>query len=495
LKPKKLLIPFLAFLIPLLARCIPEILMGSYLVGFDTMAHYVPTTLLWLHGDVSFGSFFGTAPLLFTLTTTLTVLSGSVFIALKILPPILLGLLGLSIYTYARRGIAWSQKKSLFVALLGALYFMALRISWDALREELAIIFLFFTLTAAALLIAGKPQKRNYLYLSLAFIAVILANQVVAVLAMGIMLFTAIYLLIKKNRAIALRIILFSLPAVAVFLAVFFLSPSIPEYRLIFGFPNTTDGWVAIFGYSSYADMLASTAVFYIYCFALLLPLALLSVRRFKNFQMRIWVVIVLLAAFVPIVSPSGLRIAMLLTYPLAFFATEGLSRLKTVHWVRYRKPLFNAGLVYLIAVTSVLGAGFMALSAAAPFPYFSGAVNTHLNQIPSSMLQNTVAIYDCPDVENAVNWVKDNMSGSDALLAHRAFYGWALSRIDEKQVILYEYDNPADAAASNSTLGYSHLYLIWWVNGKGWYNLPSVPPVFSEAYRSGSIAVYVYNP
>jgi hypothetical protein len=110
-------------------------------------------------------------------------------------------------------------------------------------------------------------------------------------------------------------------------------------------------------------------------------------------------------------------------------------------------------------------------------------------------MLQNTVPIYDCPDVENAVNWVKDNMNGSDALLAHRAFYGWALSRIDEKQVILYEYDNPADAAASNSTLGYSHLYLIWWVNGKGWYNLPSVPPVFSEAYRSGSIAVYVYNP
>jgi hypothetical protein len=495
LNPKKLIIPFLAFLIPLLARCIPELLMGPYLVGFDTMAHYVPTTLLWLQGDVSLGSFFGTAPLLFTLTTTLTALSGSVFVALKVLPPILLGLLGLSIYTYAHHGISWSQRKSLFVAMLGALYFVALRISWDALREELAITCLFFTLTAVALMLAGKIQKRNYIFLSLAFIAVILANQVVAVLGMGIMLFSAIYLLLKNNRAIALRIIAFSLPAVSIFIAVFFLSPSIPEYRLIFGFPNTSDGWVAIFGYSSYPDMLASTAVFYIYCFALLLPLALLSVRSFKNFQMRIWVIIILLAAFVPIVSPSGLRIAMLLTYPLAFYAAEGLSRLKTIRWKRYRKHLFNASLVYLVAVTSVLGLGFMALSAATPFPYFSGAVNMHLNQIPSSMLQNTVAIYDCLDVENAVVWLNDNLNGNDALLAHRAFYGWALAGLDEKQVILYEYDNPADAAASNSTAGYSHLYLIWWTDGKGWYNLPSVPSVFSKVYQSGDIAVYIYNP
>lgn len=469
--------------------------MGPYLVGFDTLAHYLPTTLLWLRGDVTLGSFFGTAPLLFALTTTLTVLSGSVFLALKVLPPILLGFLGLTIYTYARHGIAWSQKKSLFVALLGALYFVALRISWDALREELAISFLFLTLTAVSLIIAGRTSNKTYFFLSLAFIAVILSNQVVAVLAMGIMLFSAIYLLLKKSRTLALRIVAFSLPAVIIFFAVFFLSPSIPEYRLIFGFPNTSDGWVAIFGYSSYSDMLASTAIFYLYCFGLLLPLAILSVRRFKNFQMRSWVIIILITAFIPIVSPSGLRIAMLLIYPLAFYATEGLSKLKTVHWKRLRTPLFSAGLVYLVTITSVLGLGFMALSAVTPFPYFSGTVNTHLNQIPSSMLQNTVAIYDCPDVQNAVNWVHDNINESDALLAHRAFYGWALPSINEKQVILYEYDNPADAAASNATVGYSHLYLIWWADSKGWYNLSVVPPVFTKVYHSGDIAVYLYTP
>ena len=93
--------------------------MGSYLVGFDNMAYYVPTTLLWLRGEVTLGSFIATAPLLYTLTTSLSVLSGSVFIALKILPPVLLGVLGLSIYTYARRGLTWSPIKSLIPTLTG----------------------------------------------------------------------------------------------------------------------------------------------------------------------------------------------------------------------------------------------------------------------------------------------------------------------------------------------------------------------------------------
>ena len=44
---KELVFPFLAFGIPLLLRAIPEVLMGSYLVGFDTMGHHVPTTLLY----------------------------------------------------------------------------------------------------------------------------------------------------------------------------------------------------------------------------------------------------------------------------------------------------------------------------------------------------------------------------------------------------------------------------------------------------------------
>lgn len=37
-----------AFLMPLGVRAIPEIIVGPYPVGFDTMAFYVPNTLNWL---------------------------------------------------------------------------------------------------------------------------------------------------------------------------------------------------------------------------------------------------------------------------------------------------------------------------------------------------------------------------------------------------------------------------------------------------------------
>ena len=49
-----ILFPLLAFAIPLVVRAIPEILMGQYLVGFDTMGYYVPNTLVWLGNGVSF---------------------------------------------------------------------------------------------------------------------------------------------------------------------------------------------------------------------------------------------------------------------------------------------------------------------------------------------------------------------------------------------------------------------------------------------------------
>jgi hypothetical protein len=469
--------------------------MGPYLVGFDTTAHYVPTTLQWLNGNVTLWGFVATAPMLYLATTALTLVSGSVIIALKILPSMLLGFLGLSIYIYANRGLSWSPKKSLIPALVGTLYFVALRVSWDALREEIAIIFLFLVLTAITYLVGKKLSWKHYLLFSVALGAIVLSNQVVAVLALGIVLFTVIYKFLRESRVNALRLIVFSLPAVAFFLAVFYLSPAVPEYRLIFGFPSTPDGWLALFGYSSYPAMLWSEAVFVLYCFLLLVPLAVLSIKHFKNFQMQSWIVLIFLAAFVPMVSPSGLRLIMLLVYPLVFYAVDGLSVLKNVRWPRFGKTVLGAGMAYLAAITVILSVGFMVMPAETPFPYFSaGGLNSHIYQIPSSMLQNSVPISDCQGVEDAVQWVKGHMDQNSLLLSHRAFYGWELSAINAGQVLLYEYDNPAQVAG-NLTGTYSNVFLIWWVDGKGWYGLPTVPSVFHEVYHSGNIAVYTYAP
>ncbi|MCW4001452.1 MAG: hypothetical protein NWE93_14565 [Candidatus Bathyarchaeota archaeon] len=470
--------------------------MGPYLVGFDTLAHYLPTTMHWMRGDVTFVGFIATAPLLYVFSTGLSYALGSVVLALKVLSPLLLGFLGLSSYLFARRGLGWSQIKSLAPALLGTLYFVALRISWDALREEVAVIFLFLALTLL-LQAQAKHSWKNTLLFSLALLAVVLSNQVVAVLALAVVFFSLIYMFLRGNRSASLRLGAFMLPSILFFLAVFFFSPAVPEYRLIFGFPSSPDGWLALFGYASYPEMLGSEAIFLLFCFLPLLPLAVLSIRRFQNFQMQAWAIVVLAAFFIPMVSPSNLRLLMLLVYPLAFYVTDALSLLKTRRFWRFKGSLMRVGLVYLAVVTAVFSLGFMVLPPETPFTYFSSGsgFNSHIYQIPSSMLQNTVSISDCPGAADAVHWLKTNMGEGDVLLTHRAFYGWALTELSPDQVHLYEYDNPADVAPSVADTQSGKVFLIWWVPNEGWYGLPSVPPMFSEVYRSGDIAVYTYTP
>ncbi len=60
-----------AFLIPLGIRAIPEIIVGPYPVGFDTIAFYVPNTLDWAVGKATPLPILGTAPLLYILWRSL----------------------------------------------------------------------------------------------------------------------------------------------------------------------------------------------------------------------------------------------------------------------------------------------------------------------------------------------------------------------------------------------------------------------------------------
>jgi len=62
---------------------------------------------------------------------------------------------------------------------------------------------------------AGASNKfswKRYALFSLALVAVILSDQVVAVLALGVVLFTLVYELFRKNRGSAINLVLSSLP-------------------------------------------------------------------------------------------------------------------------------------------------------------------------------------------------------------------------------------------------------------------------------------------
>ena len=491
---KRFVFPFLAFVVPLLLRTVPEVLMGPYVVGFDTMGHYVPTTLLWLRGDVSFLSFIGTAPLFYSIVISLVSLGGSLVWVLKVVSVAFEGFLGLSIYGYAQKGLGWSSKKSVATALLGTLYFVALRVSWDSLRNMLGLVFFFVVLMLFSLGEREGYSKKRYVLLSLSMMAVVLSHQLVTVIMLGVFAFTIGYKLLRRQKTQAIRLVLVYLPAALLFLVMFFLVPSVSEFRLIFGFANANDGWLALFGFSSYPAMLLSEAGFFFYCFLPLLPLLLVGIWRLKNFQIRSWLVVSLILLFVPMVSPSNLRWVLMLTYPLAFCVVEAVSRLKSVSWKRFGFTLRRIGIIYLILMVSVLSLGFMLMPPENPFPYFAQPINGYVYQIPTSMLQNTLPKIYCQDTVNALQWFRNNVDSNAVLLTHRAFYGWAMLTVNASQIVLYEYDNPANAANTVAQGGQSKIYLIWWVNGEGWYGQPTVSAAFHEIFHSGKIAIYQYE-
>ena len=110
-------------------------------------------------------------------------------------------------------------------------------------------------------------------------------------------------------------------------------------------------------------------------------------------------------------------------------------------------------------------------------------------------MLQNTVQLSDCQDTANALLWAKNNLPNNGYLLAHEAFYGWATLNFETNRLIPYLFENLTDLTRTlQKNASANPLYLIWWVNGTGWYGQTNVPSAFTELYHSGNIAVYQYS-
>ena len=184
-----------------------------------------------------------------------------------------------------------------------------------------------------------------------------------------------------------------------------------------------------------------------------------------------------------------------MLTYPLAFYATDALSRLKSIKWKRFKFTVHRIAILYLVLSTAILSFGFIFMTSENPFFYFNPEhFNNYVYQIPTSMLQNTISITDCHDTVNALQWFKDNVNSSALLLTHTVFYGWALLTLNENQVRNYGFDDPVNAATTAAQEGHTQIYLIWWVNGQGWYAQPTLPSSFHEVYQSGKIAIYSYD-
>jgi hypothetical protein len=477
--------PFLAFAIPLIVRAIPEILMGQYLVGFDTIAYYVPNTLGWLNNGFNFWDLMSTAPLIYILLMGATSTGASIVIFLKILPSLILGLLGLAIYYYAHKTFSWSPKKSLLVAMLSTIYFVALRISWDMLRSELSLIFLFLALI---ILQKSKLSLKNGVLLSALMFLIVFTHQLITVIMFAITIATILGLYYNKKIIELRKLLVCLIPAVFLFLSIIYINYFVLSIPAI-GFSNYFAGGLMSLASVSYPTLVIDTLGFLAFCYLPLVPLLVFGARRFKsNIQLKTWILWSIIPLLLVVLSPTPLLIGgvlpyrwtLLLTYPLAFYAIEGLSRIK---WNWYK-----VGVGLILAILSV---GFLALPNNSALSYFG----YYPSYVPKSMLQNTMQLSDCQDTVNALSWARGNMPGNGYLLVHEAFQGWAVLNLNSNRLIFYNFQNPEEFAQKQQESNPSNsLYLIWWVNGTGWYNQSTIPASFNELYHSGNIAIYKYS-
>lgn len=496
--------PLAAFFTVLAVRLVPEVLMGPYPLGFDTVAYYLPSTMAWLGGRVDFWHGLAADPLLYVMLTVAVASGLPVALALKVVSSLLHGFLALVTYFYSNKGLSWSPMKSLFTSLLACLYFVSLRISWDQLRLELGLVLTFLALTLLYSFNRAKERRKElYAFLSLAMALVSLAYPLCAFLVLLVASVTFLTLIRGNEYAKARDLAAIAIPAMLIFALNFF-----SRWLISSELPMVSS--VAYSSPLSYQEALSNTLGLAMYCYLPLLPFATIGALYLKSTHIRIWTVWSLVAILSPLLSPivyitGGYRWTYMLAFPVAFLTMGGFIRLRPKVRSRAKLSVFIIVALFFALMVSWLTAGFITKPPESPISYFDPQKhNRYIFFIPSSMLQNTVSIRDIHDLLRALNWLSLNLDHKSTLILPRQFHGWALASITGPVGIVSSGEiTPFNPRGLESLLcksheimkdGVSEVYTIWWAPGYGWYNAKFLPSGFIEVKTFGRLSVYLFT-
>jgi hypothetical protein len=487
---------FAALLIPIAIRSLPEILSWPYPIGLDTI-RYIPViesgqTLATFVVFIRTHLFYSIASLLFA-----AIPSG--VLVIKILGPLLLGLLCLMMFLYAKFGLKWSDFKSFLVALLVATYFVSLRNSWDLYSQTFAVILLLSTL----IVLKSFTSYRKYLLALPFMLLTVLGHELAAVIMFFILGLECVRFFVEKNKFDFIG----TLSTGSLAFAIFYVARYLPQTTIGISQPIATEPSLSL-------------AIFIggmlLYGYVLLLPLAIAGSRTLKDNALRYWIILCIAIPVLVAIIPSVQvyfwdRWAYLLVYPLIFFAVEGLSQVWTL-WSRNKTKLKRLipkiSVILYLSLLFTLSAFYLSASPQNQISFFT-IDNPYLAFIPSSMLQNTIPISENPALVDCFKWVNNNAEPDSTVVMHYALYDLAVLYVDNTQLVNVNHevmwthlqnqtvlvDKMIEVAQTETGKGSSAVYTIWWMNGEGWYDIPCMPLNFQEVFSSGKMAVYLYNP
>lgn len=455
--------PYLSvFLVGVVLRGIPELLISWYPVGYETITHYAPVMMTFYGRSLIdvFASTFRAGPIFYLLMWLVANVSGAhVFLILKTTGPLLYGGLAISFLLFLKHGLKFDSKMALVATLLLVFQVAALRESWDRFRNVLGLIFVFGAL-------AALRSDHRYKWPLVAGLAVLtaLSREYVALVLFVVVLGFAV--LERKDRVMSLIALA---PALAIFFAMIY------PARLWWSYISNGQ-----FAWNSYSWAVQDVVSIFVVCFLLLLPFVVKGFRRNKLLDPMIgWL---LLGSFSVIVSPwfavpGYQRWLILLVFPFSVYAAMGFERFHLFDKSSFRK------LVAILLVFMVIAVGY----SSGAFSY----VALPNSWVPTNLVQSSIGWDQVDDVKGVLRWLDENAVANSSILSEERFYGWALlylNRANNDIEVMPYGANSSPTLVLEKALGdnFSLVYLIWYTD--------SSLKDFEIIHSQNSISIFRYE-
>jgi len=416
----------IVFILFVAIRGIPEIQTGSLPAGWDTTNYYAPWTMAYIKHGILNQHFVAAPPMVFCLILLTNSFTNNIWFTLKLFSPVLYGFLGVSVLYFVLNYLQWGQRKSIMCLMLLMFQPTALRISWDLLKNELALAFLFLQLSLTYS--SRKKNDQKTIILMTAFsLLIVLSHQYVSIIYFAIL---ASILIDKNNtRSFKKHVAIVNIPALALFMVIFciyigWLQPLTSfngETDWFFKTVHYTDlpafsistNYISMFG--SYQGFLTMTMkLFFLqYIFALpLIPFGFWNDRCLTPF-----LAITFVGSFLPVLTPSfGIpdwdRWMFMLVYPFVFYSANAITKLLSAHAEGGRNGP-RLGAVPKLSksmIKKTLGLVYIAFIVVFGINYVVGNVsffyNPILGYIPLSMSHKPLSSQEAHDIITNINWL-----------------------------------------------------------------------------------------
>jgi hypothetical protein len=450
------------FLVGVILRAIPELMVVDYPIGYETITYYAPS--MFAFGERGFFDvfieFFRSGPLFYGLMwSTVSLNVANPFLILKMIGPLLYGILAVTFFLFLKRGLRFDGIMALVGVLLLVFQVATLRVSWDRFRNVLALIFIFATFTSLK-----SDYKFKWGLVGFFTVLAALSREYIAlVLFVSVLGFAVLQ---RKERLV-------SSVSLAPALGTFF----------IMNFPHQLQNYItnSQYSWSGYLWTLQDAFIIFAICFLPLLPFAVKGFRRDELLEPMIG--LFLLGSFSVVVSPLFVipgyqRWLILLVFPFTIYAIKGFDRLRLFDRSNFRK------LVAVLTVFLVLGVG-----------YSSGALSYVIwsnSWIPTNLVQSSIGWGQIDDVKDVLVWLDENAEANSSILCEERFYGWTLIYLrranNDFEVIPYGANSQPEPALKKALDdGFNWIYMIWYTDS----NLEN----FKSLYSQNGVSLFIYEP